>query len=504
MLSKPKVLPSIFFFSSSAPQSQTVDEMGRALILRNGSDHHYRVIRDSEEIVTAVESTFITVLIANCVCKEDVTDLYNVLPRLEARVATGTFRILVLNSLGHPGLASLLRARSTLEVIELPINLKALQHKIKIAAQVTQQSFLRLQTDSKADVRKKVKSAGMGVSWQSAMDFYADFWWIPGPKNIRNVVGVWLIDILGPGPAVGVWEEVPGMERGGETAWAWRSRSGADDHFDTPDGRWVFHGKQPEFSWQKNLWSFVSKHPMLAFYPTSEREPQYIRLEHRPDEGLLFLENSHHTRTLLPRIQASFESRVGIGPGSDTSSEVDWNDHTAAPGVNLPKKKDQAIDTAPKVHPFRNALQATQEAKNRLGLGDLAVQGVSSGAAAYVKIQFSVEVLAVNGVPGPGALTDVIVYDVNEMGATLLLQPPIGAVGDRYQCRFNFDVGESRMECTMELELSSIEFSQEDRQLVSGGFRTGNFENLSSILERVEERRRELKNFYAAARGEAG
>lgn len=504
MLSKPPVLPHIIFFTSSTTQPPFVEGLAHALTGRNGHDHQYRMLRTASEILPTVEATQVCVLIANCLRKEEITELYNILPSLEPRVADGTLRILVLNSLGHPGLGTLLRARSTLEVVELPITLKILQHKLKIAIQVALQNFLKTNADSKTSTRKKVKSAGVGVSWQSAMDFHADFWWIPGPKNIRNVVGVWLIDLLGPGPSVGVWEEILGMERAGEKGWAWRSRGGGDDLFNTPDGRWVFYGKQPEFSWQKNLWSFVSKHPMLAFYPTAESDPQYVRFEHRGDEGLLFLENSRHTRGMLPRIQRSFETRMGIGLGPDESEEVDWKDHTGAVGVVLPPKDQPVDETGQKVHPFRNALQSSKEAKRKLGLHDLSVQGVSSGTEAYEKIQFSADIIAVNGVPGVGVFTDVIVYDVNSVGATLLLQPPAGVVGDRFECRFKFDVGETRMECSMVLELGQIEFSESDRQLVSGDFRRGDYETLSGILERLEERKRELKNFYAIARGEAG
>ncbi len=521
MKSSRSVAPTLLFLSRSVTEPSVIEALHRGLQVTPGID--YRVLREASSIPAAVDGAPVALLIANCLVKEDIAELYNVLPSLAARVSIGTLRVIVFNTIGHPRLSSLLRSRSALEVVEFPTTIKAIQHKLKIALAMAQKSFTAaaesrgLTTAFKAEAKAAPKVIGKEVVWQSATEFFADVWWIPGRKNIRNVVGVWLIDILGPGPVVGTWEEMPNLERAGEKGWVWRPRSIAEDIFQTREGRWIFFGKQPEFSWQKNLWSFISKQPFFAYYPNAATEPEYTRFEFRPTEGLLFLENSRHTESLLGRIQATFESRLGFSLSSNDSAEVDWkdgqgngerkptangewNEHGSSVGVDF-GKKDLRIDTKGKVHPFRNALTPSEVASNALGFKDLAIEGVTSGGETFAKIELNVEILRKNDVVGAGEIKSVKVYDLSEAGATLLFQPGVPRSGDRFLLRIKFDSGETRMECSMEWVLTSIEFSDENQLLAFGDFRAGDFDPLFTILDKLQARKLELKNFYAVARG---
>jgi hypothetical protein len=53
----------------------------------------------------------------------------------------------------------------------------------------------------------------------------------------------------------------------------------------------------------------------------------------------------------------------------------------------------------------------------------------------------------------------------------------------------------------MDWELTSIDLTLEDGLLVSGFFRGGDFEPLFTILDRLDARKKELKDFYKTARG---
>jgi hypothetical protein len=537
--------PSIILFSRSSNQPALIEPMHRGLKAATDIDYHLSSL--AEELSGLISTSARVVLLANCLMKEDIADLYNVLPNFSARANEGTLKILVLNSIGHPRLGSLLRSRAAVEIIEMPATLKAVQYKLKSAIGGVHQSYqkaatARVREDQALDfdpslgtksraARARPKQGGQEVLWQSPIEFNSDYWWIPGRKSIRNVVGVWLIDLLGPGPVVGTWEELPGVEHAGEKAWGWRPRSTAEEIFQTPDGRWVFFGKQPEFSWQKNLWSFVSKTPMFAYYAEGQNAPEFIRIEYRPEEGLLFLENSEFTNGILTRVKATFESRLGgrTGTGSEPKEEVGgnfdgwdfpvdaperapqklesvpkeegsagWKDHTGAQGVNFKSRDLQVNSTKPKSK-FRSSLTPAASGE-KLGLFPVENPGVTSGGDAFDRLEIRVSLLRKNGsavVNSP----EVLLYEVSSVGSILLLRDLTNRLGDRLVLRFSLDSGETKMECTMDWELTSIDLTLEDGMLVTGAFQGGDFEPLFVLLDRLDARKKELKDFYSAARG---
>ncbi len=535
--------PRVVLFSRSISQPAIIEPVHRALAQARELD--YQLVSNGQELRAALEGGERVVLFANCLMKEDIADLYNVLPGFEPRVSEGTLRIFVLNSIRHPGLGSLLRSRAVLEIIELPLSMKAVQYKLKQALSFVHHAYLRKKAaisegvtegvragDAKGRAASaKKKPANTEVHWQSAIDFNADFWWSPSRKNVRNVVGVWLIDLVGPGPVIGTWEEMPKGDRFGEKGWTWRPRPTADEFFQTPTGRWIFFGKQPEFSWQKNMWSFVSKHPMLAFYPENATTPEYVRIEFRPDEGLLFLENSGHTQALLGRIQSTLESRLGFGAGldSDETEEVtggfdgwdfpvddsggvqshapedaqeggpEWKDHTGARGFEFEPGSSRS-GGAPLSKPFRSALSADPIVGPRVGLGPIETAGLGAGTGTFEKISLHAEALRMNG-----ELLDpreaFLVYEVTESGAVLLVPEGHARLGHRFELRFELESAGLKVGCVMDWEIASVDLNLEPSRLVTGTFRSGDFDTLFRLLDRMDARRKELRVFYEKARG---
>jgi hypothetical protein len=533
--------PSLILFARSVTQPAIVDALHRSLSATR--EVRYHTTGDTEEVRRHVEGANRVVLIANCLLKEDIADLYNSLPMFESRVTQGTLRILVLNSIRHPRLGPLLRSRSALEIIEIPVTLKALQYKLKHALTFVQQSWRRLEeakrrgeTELTAAVSTRetpgAKSSAHDVQWQSAYDFDYDTWFLPSPKNIRNVVGSWLIDLIGPGPAIGTWEEIPGIERSGEKGWAWRLRAGVEEIFQTPGGRWIFFGKQPEFSWQKNLWSFVAKTPMFGFFKDEARDPTYVRFEYRGREGLFFVENSGHTTNLLPRIQATLESRLGFGraDGEDENESVEgafgswdtpldegedpefdrtrtgdsdsapgWKDHTGAIGAGF-RGKDHAVPTEKGGKPWRNALTPDEKLARDVGLTAVKNPGIEAGGKTFDRIQLVAEAFRRNGENIPPA-KNLFLYDVNEAGATLVLPRGVGSVGDRIHLRILLDTGRAKLECTMVWEFANVDADLGGDRLASGVFRSGEFDPLFALLDQLEARKKELGDFFKLGKG---
>jgi len=476
--SPPATLPRLILFTRSQSQPPMIADLHQAF--SKNPDFNYQIVHQAKELVTAVGEGSRGVLFANCDKKEDVADLYNVLSQFAPRVAEGCLRILVLNGIGHAQLASILRSRCAVEVVEPPTNPKAIQYKIKTALQIVNKNSL--QNEKKPSEQKPasaqpkphvtVQPAGMNVLWEEPVDFQFDTWWIPNRKSIRNVVEVWLIDLLGPGPIIGTWEEVPGLERSGEKAWAWTPDPVAEHVFQTPKGNWIFFGKKPEFSWETNFWSFVSKDPSFAFYVQNSKVPTHVRFE-LTAEGLRILENSAHTKGLLGQIGSTFGAHLDVPQSA------------------------------------RGVLEPNEESITGLGLSKVTEEGIVAGIQAFDRLNLNVEVLRVNGVLGSCGMKPPSVYEVTEVGAMFLLEPPISKVGDRYEFRFKFATGETNLECSMEWELTDVmEWELNDvnstlneTQLAMGRFCSGDYDPFFGILDRLEERRKELKHFYELARG---
>ena len=119
----------------------------------------------------------------------------------------------------------------------------------------------------------------------------------------------------------------------------------------------------------------------------------------------------------------------------------------------------------------------------------------------FAKLAFGVDVLRKNGELGDADMKPPSVYDVTKSGATLLLEPPNAEIGDRFHFRFKFASDEAITECLMEWEMTEIEMAFERQVLAKGDFVSGDLAPLSHVLDRLEDRKRELKEFFCTARG---
>lgn len=475
-------LPRLIFFSRSMTQPALIESLD--LALKISTEFQYRTTDSIDLVKEIVSRSTRAVILANCITKEDITDLYNALPVVTARVSEGTVRVLVLNTIRHPKLPELLRVRCPVEVIELPTTEKNLHYKLKNSLISVHQSYLKKEKAKGGDSESDTE-----VLWQSPIGYDFDFWWVSNPKQIRCVVGVWLIDLIGPGPSAGTWEAVSGFDRGGEKAWEWKPRWLADEAFQTPGGRWIFFGKQPEFSWQKAMWTFVSKTPGFAYFANESSEAKYTRFEYKPDEGLIFFQNSQVAQQLLPRIQATLENRVDPVRDSEVADGLEVVDQF------------QVVEPENELTLLRSVGRSVLEAKAGLGLGTVTDEGVTAGVSAYAQASFAVDVIRKNGRLGTADLLPPKIYEVTRTHARLMLEPPLAKIGDRFHFRFSFDLGEKHTEALMEWELTQIEMAFENQLLASGDFISGDFAPLNHALDKAEDRRRELREFYRGARG---
>jgi hypothetical protein len=512
----------------------------------------FEILKDSALIRGSVEKTNLTVLILTLHAKEELVEVLNVLTQVESRIQSGLLRAIVLNGMNHPRVMTLLKSKGVSEIVDFQVSIKALNHKIKNALLLVTQTFQRLQ-NQKVRTSTVLGNDGNGKSsnrevssndivWEKPTEHLNDYWWLPSARNLRCVMGRWLIDILGPGPAVGSWEETT-YERHGERGWEWKIRVSTDPTFQPRSGRWIFFGKQPEFVWQKNLWAFVSKMPYLAFYAEGEKDAEFVRFDAPAPGKMRAHENSEVSRAYLPKIQASLEASMKLSkteeksdlrgnfePSSENSSvggggfysssgdgassggpsfqggsispdeaPADWNNHTGAVGFGFRAKDIQVGRDGPGPK-WRNALTPDEGIGGVLGLGEIQQAGLVAGAKTFERPILELFGTKRNGAPYARRLS-LRVMEVTPDRAGFEISSTELKSADRIVLEVEFRLGDVEKKFELEWACEYVEPVDGGRAYAAGIFTGGNLAELGAILRLVEQRHIELQGFFAVARG---
>lgn len=495
-------LPRLVYFSKSVTDTTFSESVH--LALKSGTEYRYRQTETGEEIREIVSRSTRVVWLVNVTTKETILEVYPLLPELQARLADGTLKIFFLNTARHPKLRDLVRSRPGVEVIDPPITTKALQYKLKNAVISVHQTYIKnadlldgvavVGSEAKNNLlRPRPRILGAEVLWQPPFELNVDFWWIPDGKSIRLVLGVWLIDLIGPSTAAGVWEE-SAAESGinGEKVWFWKNRWLSEEVFQTRKGRWLFFGRQiPEYSATKNAWLFIGKNPRLAYFEDDQPIPKMVRFEYREDEGFIACENSLNAKALLPRIRETF---IEEAPKTFLQ-ETETPDQGGRDEFSLLK------ETAREETPAALVLRGSSDTAKNSGIAKVEAPGVSAGVHAFQQTSMGVEVLRKNGEPLTHSRLHTLVYDLGKTNATFAIDFTDLEIGDRFHFRLKLGFGDSCIDCVMEWELGSILMVSDGKTVARGEFVSGDFAPLAHAMDRMQERKRELKEFYRLARG---
>ena len=125
-----------------------------------------------------------------------------------------------------------------------------------------------------------------------------DFWLFRKKVYAKKYQEKWLIEIIGPSPAAGMWESA------GNGIWRWKSRAGFD-FFDVTPGNWEFKGKEPQYSWVLNRWGFVSEEPSLQLVRNGKLV--YSRFHLRDASTLEVAHNSDYAKSIFQKIKDTYD-----------------------------------------------------------------------------------------------------------------------------------------------------------------------------------------------------
>lgn len=296
--------------------------------------------------------------IIGIICVGDKTELMSALTFLAAmtpRISVGTVRVIIINKITHPKIPLMLKGKGASEVLDYQINQKAMSFKFNTYLKLVHQAYeKKVKNESKLPVQKgtlgsNVKGSsskvalsqpgdsGAEIVWEKALNFKSDIWLVNSKKDVRCVLGRWLIHLVGPGPTAGNFEPST-LTFAGEKGWVWTPRKGKEKEFVKDEGKWVFFGRQPEFLWKSNVWSFVSNHPTLAFYVGEDAT--VFRMLCENGVKLMIPGNSESAKKLMPQIHESIQNTIKF---KNSTAKIAQDDTTtyeekavdgASPGIS--------------------------------------------------------------------------------------------------------------------------------------------------------------------------
>jgi hypothetical protein len=271
------------------------------------------------DMAAQVEEAKYALAIFNVKNKTDLVEVLNFLGTQADKIKKNRLRVIGSSGLNHPDVVKILMKKGCADILPSNLSQKALRHKISQSFKILEnyQQKLASQTESaKIATETKTDQAAQSAKKSSyrllpALTLASDFWLVQNEREIRQVQGRWIIDLLGPGPSAGSWEETAKDSK----TWMWSPRvaslkgaeKGVGDPFIVDNGTWKFCGRKPEFIWQESRWRFLGDQPELTFV-SKDLTVLAVRFKTNWDQSLDVTENSSFAKEKIPLIMQTIDT----------------------------------------------------------------------------------------------------------------------------------------------------------------------------------------------------
>jgi hypothetical protein len=435
--------------------------------------------------------------------KEALLEILSFLSRFEPSMSNGTLRVIVINAMNHPKVVSLLKAKGVFDVLDLQTTLKSVSLKIKNSLFMVMRAHQQLVKSESAHVSgtAKTRSETPTVVWEKSEERPEDIWLVTDKKNARFLMGRWLVDVLGPGPSVGIWKASQ-LQYQNETGWEWCHRPGGDPRFHSDQGRWVFFGKTPEFVWEKTTWAFFGKHARLSFYNHSNTL-MFDRFlsDFEQDHRFKIFENSQHAKNLVSIIQSTIDISVRSNDGHTNQKAdplaaisqdfTDLGQVAAVTSGASVQKQNRKQNKIPELSPSFDSLW---------DLGDLTGLPIDQGHRTFETMSFEIKIVSHNqNILGRAPLVQV----VDLLGASVFLEAPSGefAVGDEITIEAILKRESDQEYFEASGVIRSLEEVSPKKVLLSCEMDPKKVENLERFFNIFSKRQDRLMSFFELAKG---
>jgi hypothetical protein len=322
---------------------------------------------NSENEISQNISQFGCALVIFCIRnKEDLKLVLNCTVSLGHLIKRKALRVIGVNNLAHKSVGELLMKRGVSDIFPQSLNQKSLKHKINQSIKILDtyrirpeetkspelkssqkkqeakgdykseqreakdsneqgelnEADLGLDAQPTAKPKKSLKSVSrsaakpfgkFGIKKLAPLTLASDCWLVRKERDFRPVQGRWIVDMIGPAPTAGYWDE---MENARD-AWQWKVKElpesvGNVHEFIPDEGSWIYTGKRPEFVWDLGRWRFLGKRPELSFI--NGKSVLATRFKAIGTE-MEFAENSEQARAKLALIIKTIENEVRFREG---------------------------------------------------------------------------------------------------------------------------------------------------------------------------------------------
>jgi hypothetical protein len=299
------------------------------------------------------------VLLAVLQSKDDLLKYTECITLRNDELRTGILKTLAVSKLDHPRVIDVLLKRGVSDVLSITPAVKALFHKLEKLLQVVDRK--RKEVSRKSD--KIIEGGGessssadkvnrLALTKKPALNIKQDFWLIDFKKEIKSVMGRWLLELVGPSPAAGTWEATkppPEAVKIREQAWKWVPRpklKDGENPFRTEGGDWLYFGAEPTASWERNRWVFVGRAPTLAFYEGMQQ--RYCRFKPEEKQTFIVTDNTLTTNAsqeaILETWSSDFKAQAEKTKSEKKSIERDEDEEESDHESIDPNEEDSETD----------------------------------------------------------------------------------------------------------------------------------------------------------------
>lgn len=455
--------------------------------------------------------------------KEEFRLALEFLARHAALIQQGLLRPLAFSFIRHPKIPTLLRAKGVVIVFDDTATPRSLALRIQqnIQAITDRQRKDEAKRDNLGKRELGTTAGALGsapasaqreIVWLPALTDEADYWLIDKKTDVRNVMGRWFVDLVGPSTNIGNWEPIQHGTLG--KGLVWRTRASADSLFELSGGEWIFLGQAAEPNWTTQRWKLMGREPKLCFVKTDGTIVTRVNFE--PPARIILTENSPQAATLLSSIQATWAMEVKTVKGAAPVASTEWNDDNSsrAPGqeeVDNAFEREMILATNRGLGQGQGGPQTarTEDAfGGRFGIDDVGgalnlgsgLSDLKLGAEAFESFDLVVTILEVRADQPINPLPVILV----ENSATeLCLEVPAGLLQPQLRpvLKFSSATKDPRLNFSISATVQAVEELGDGIALATLGVQGRHLDGLESLAQAYAQRQREAEEFLKVAKG---
>jgi hypothetical protein len=278
------------------------------------------------EILTYMSILSQGIIVSSINSKEDILKLAELTKKFKNVVTDGKFKFVAVNFNGKKEFDVALSRLGVVDLVSGTVNAKILRSKLEhwkkgLQTENKTTSNTVVSKTTAAPKETQTQSSTKNIQWVAPLSIDDDIWLVKDRYDCKQLMGKWLLKLMGPGPFVAQWNAVKGDKK----LWRFDIKDEHKEYFLQTNETWYFRGDQrPEFVWQENLWMFNGKNVGLYITVNGEQEFRFLV----EDKFLLITENSITARTKEQLILESFDKELLVkneekASGKDKTFEQD-------------------------------------------------------------------------------------------------------------------------------------------------------------------------------------